>query len=71
MVSGERLTTLNNSNTYKFFLSMPDFKTAKGRLADMRSIRPYFEELGLQIALHLIDEEIARATAEASGSKKS
>ena len=50
MESGERLTTLSNSNTYKFYLSMPDFKTAKGRLADLRFIRPYFEELGHSIS---------------------
>lgn len=62
-ITGEKLTTLNNSNTYKFYLQMPDYKTAKGRLEDLNFIRPFFEELGMNKALDLIDSEIVRANA--------
>ncbi len=63
-LTGEKLTTLNNSNTYKFYLSMPEYKTAKGRLEDLAYIRPFFEELGMIKALDLIDADTIRTNAE-------
>ncbi len=63
-ITGEKLTTLNNSNTYKFYLSMPEYKTAKGRLEDLNYIRPFFEELGMNKALDLIDAEMVKTNAE-------
>jgi hypothetical protein len=63
-ITGEKLSTLNNSNTYKFYLQMPGYKTAKGRLEDLNFIRPFFEELGMNKALDLIDVEIVRANEE-------
>jgi hypothetical protein len=64
LITGEKLSSINNSNTYKFYLGMPDYKTAKGRLADLHFVRPYFEDLSMERALIMIDEEIARAGSE-------
>lgn len=63
LVSGERFTTLANSNAYKFFLKLPDYKSAKGKLSDLQFIRPYFEGVGLSKVVALIDAEIEKAKA--------
>lgn len=60
LLSAERFTTLPNSNIYKFFRKLPDYKSPKGRLADLKAIRPYFEGCGLNKVVSLIDEEIKK-----------
>jgi hypothetical protein len=43
---------------------MPNYKTDKKLIEDLKFIRPYFTDLGLDSGVKMIDEEIKRAVKE-------
>lgn len=57
-------TSLQNSEIYKKYRQMPNYKKDAQLLEDLKFIRPYFERLQIEEAIKLIDEETARATRE-------
>jgi sulfur relay (sulfurtransferase) DsrC/TusE family protein len=64
LLTGTRFTTLQNSDIYKKYLQMPNYKSDGKLIEDLQFIRPYFTEIGLQSALKMIDEEMNRAMKE-------
>ena len=43
---------------------MPNYKTDSRLIEDLKFIRPYFVDLGLESAIKMVDEEIKRAIKE-------
>jgi hypothetical protein len=43
---------------------MPNYKKGEHLIADLKFIRPYFEQLHIEKAVQLIDDEIQRAVKE-------
>jgi len=43
---------------------MPNYKKGDQLIADLKFIKPYFEQLNIERAVELIDEEIKRAIQE-------
>jgi len=43
---------------------MPNYKKSDQLIADLKFIKPYFEQLNIEKAVELIDEEIQRAIKE-------
>lgn len=64
LLTGTRLTTLQNSDIYKKYSLMPNYKKDEQLIADLKFIRPYFEQLHIEKGVKLIDEEIQRAIKE-------
>lgn len=64
LLTGTKFTTIQNSDIYKKYLRMPNYKKDGQLIADLKFIRPYFEDLGLDSAIKLIDEELAKAIRE-------
>ncbi len=64
LLTGTKFTTIQNSDIYKKYLQMPNYKKDGQLIADLKFIRPYFENFGLDSAVKLIDEELARAIKE-------
>lgn len=61
LLTGAKLTSLQNSDIYKKYSLMPNYKKGEHLIADLKFIRPYFEALHIEKAVELIDEEIQRA----------
>lgn len=64
LLTGTKFTTIQNSDIYKKYLRMPNYKKDGQLIADLKFIRPYFEDLAIGSALKLVDEELARAIKE-------
>lgn len=61
LLTGTKITNLQNSDIYKKYSQMPDYKSGALLIDDLKFIRPYFEELNIVKALELIDEQIDEA----------
>ena len=64
LLTGTKLTSLQNSAIYKKYLLMPNYKQGESLIKDLKYIRNYFEDAGLQDALVAIDLEINRCIAQ-------
>ncbi|WP_133162695.1 hypothetical protein [Flavipsychrobacter stenotrophus] len=64
LLTGTKFTTIQNSDIYKKYLQMPNYKTDGKLIEDLKFIRPYFIDLGLESGVKMIDEEIQRAIKE-------
>ena len=64
LLTGTKFTTIQNSDIYKKYLQMPNYKTDGKLIDDLKFIRPYFTDLGLESGVKMIDEEIQRAIKE-------
>lgn len=64
LLTGTPYTALQNSEIYKKYRQMPNFKKGPGLVADLLYIRSYFATLGLDTAVKLIDAEITREQRE-------
>ncbi len=64
LLTGTKFTTVQNSDIYKKYLQMPNYKKDSQLITDLKFIRPYFVDLGLDSAVKMIDEEINRAINE-------
>jgi hypothetical protein len=64
LLTGTKFTTVQNSDIYKKYLQMPNYKKDNQLITDLKFIRPYFVDLGLDSAVKMIDEEINRAIKE-------
>ena len=64
LLTGTKFTTVQNSDIYKKYLQMPNYKKDNQLITDLKFIRPYFVDLGLDSAVKMIDEEINRAINE-------
>ncbi len=64
LMTGTKFTTIQNSDIYKKYLRMPNYKTDSRLIEDLKFIRPYFVDLGLESAIKMVDEEIKRAIKE-------
>ncbi|WP_076382643.1 hypothetical protein [Filimonas lacunae] len=62
LLTGVKLTNLQNSDIYKKYSKMPDHKTGEQLVADLKYIRPFFAALQLQNALAIIDNDIQAET---------
>ncbi len=63
-MTGTKITNIQNSDIYKKYSKMPNYKKSEHLIADLKFIRPYFEQLHIEKAIQLIDEEIQRAVKE-------
>ncbi len=64
LLTGTPYTSLQNSEIYKKYRHMPNFKKGPGLIADLLYIRSYFAELGLDSVVKQIDIEITREQKE-------
>jgi hypothetical protein len=64
LMTGTKITKIQNSDIYKKYSMMPNFKNGEHLIADLKFIRPYFEQLHIEKAVQLIDDEIQRAVKE-------
>lgn len=64
LLTGTPYTSLQNSEIYKKYRHMPNFKKGPGLVSDLLYIRSYFAELGLDGAVKQIDMEITREQRE-------
>ncbi len=70
LLTGTKLTNLQNSDIYKKYSLMPNYKKGDQLIADLKFIKPYFEQLNIEKAVGLIDEEIQRAIKELSSTAR-
>jgi hypothetical protein len=61
LLTGTAFTNLQNSELYKKYLRMPNYKAGNELVSDLQFIRPYFNDLGITEAVKQIDAEISRA----------
>lgn len=64
LLTGTKFTTVQNSDIYKKYLQMPNYKKDSQLIADLKFIRSYFVDLALDSAVNMIDDEIKRAIKE-------
>lgn len=64
LLTGTKFTTIQNSEIYKKYRQMPNYKSESKLIEDLQYIRPYFADLGLESAVTMVDEEIKRAIKE-------
>lgn len=64
LLTGTKFTTIQNSDIYKKYLRMPNYKSDKRLIEDLKFIRPYFVDLGLESAVKMIDDETELAIKE-------
>ena len=64
LLTGTKFTSIQNSDIYKKYLLMPNYKKGEQLIKDLQYIRPYFEESGLLEAVKEIDSEITRCIRE-------
>ncbi len=50
LLTGTKFTTIQNSDIYKKYLQMPNYKKDNQLITDLKFIRPYFVDLGLDSA---------------------
>ncbi len=70
LMTGTKFTTIQNSDIYKKYLKMPNYKKDKELIKDLKYVRFYFSELALYNVVKLIDEEIQKAKKEVSTKNK-
>ncbi|HMT75474.1 MAG TPA: hypothetical protein PKA77_15485 [Chitinophagaceae bacterium] len=70
LLTGTGYSSLQNSELYKKYLQMPNFKKGSALIADLRYIRSHFEEMGIQEAVKQIDAEIQREQKEQKSKEK-
>lgn len=56
LLTGTKFTTIQNSDIYKKYRLMPEYKQGEALLEDLAFIRPYFAALQLDTACRLIDD---------------
>lgn len=61
LVTGTKFSTIQNSEIYKKYLLMPNYKTGESLIRDLKYIRSFFQDAGLAGALKEIDDEIMRS----------
>jgi hypothetical protein len=64
LLTGTPYTSLQNSEIYKKYRHMPNFKKGPGLVADLLYIRSYFAALGLDAVVKQIDSEVQREQKE-------
>lgn len=64
LLTGTKFTTTQNSDIYKKYSQMPDYKKGELLLDDLNFIRPFFEQLQMATAIQLIDEKIQQVIKE-------
>jgi hypothetical protein len=69
LMTGTKFTTIQNSDIYKKYLKMPNYKKDKELIKDLKYVRSYFSELALHNVVQLIDTEIEKAKKEISVKK--
>jgi hypothetical protein len=70
LMTGTKFTTIQNSDIYKKYLKMPNYKKDRELIKDLKYVRSYFSELALHNVVQLIDEEINKAKSELLKSQK-
>ncbi len=70
LLTGTKITSIQNSDIYKKYSMMPNFNKGEKLIADLRFIRPFFEDLHIETALQLIDAEIKRAIEDVPAGKR-
>ncbi len=58
LLTGTKLSSLQNSDIYKKYKEIPDYNKGEQLIADLKFIRPYFEEPGFEKILPMIDAKI-------------
>jgi hypothetical protein len=61
LLTGTKVTTLQNSDIYKKFLLMPNYRHGLKLIEDLKFIKPYFSKMNMEKAIEMIDAEIKRA----------
>jgi hypothetical protein len=69
LMTGTPFTSLQNSEIYKKYRLMPNYKKGFELITDLQFIRPYFVDLGLTEAVNQIDAEIQREKKELANKK--
>ena len=69
LMTGTKFTAIQNSDIYKKYLKMPNYKKDKELIKDLKYVRSYFSELALYNVVQLIDTEIEKAKKEISVKK--
>jgi hypothetical protein len=64
LLTGTKFTSIQNSDIYKKYLLMPNYKQGEALIKDLTFIRDYFTEAGLEEAVQQIDAEINRCVLE-------
>jgi hypothetical protein len=64
LMTGTKFTTLQNSDIYKKYLKMPNFKKDRELIRDLKYIRTYFSDLSLHNVVQMINAEIEKAISE-------
>jgi hypothetical protein len=64
LLTGTKFTSIQNSDIYKKYLLMPNYKQGETLIKDLTYIRDYFTEAGLEEAVLEIDAEISRCVQE-------
>jgi hypothetical protein len=64
LLTGTKFSNLQNSDLYKKYMQMPHYKNGEQLIADLKFIRPYFEELHIEKAVELIDAELQQTIKE-------
>jgi hypothetical protein len=70
LITGTSFTSLQNSELYKKYRLMPNYKKGLELISDLQFIRTYFADLGLTEAVNQIDAEIRREKIEMMNKKK-
>lgn len=66
LVTGKKLTTIQNSDFYKRWGKAPNYKDNKELIKDLEFIKPLFEQVDLKEIVKQIDNEIDTARIEAT-----
>jgi len=61
LMTGIKFNGLNNSDIYKKYQTIPAHKEGAELIKDLRFIRPYFESLGINDAVKMIQTDIEKA----------
>src|ERR1035437_5109842 len=70
LMTGTKFTTIQNSDIYKKYLNMRNYKKDKELIKDLKFVRHYFSDLALYNAVQMIDSEIEKAKEELPKSMK-
>lgn len=70
LLTGTKFTSLQNSEIYKMYRKMPNYKKDAHLIEDLKFIRPYFLGLNMNTIVELIDTEIKTALAEVEYGKR-
>jgi len=64
LMTGTKFTTIQNSDIYKKYLKMPNYKKDKELIKDLKYIKTYFSDLSLHNVVEMINAEIEKAKNE-------